>query len=151
MGKWRYMSPEQARGEKLDARSDLFSAAAVMFELFTGRQAVSRATRPRTIIENVGSMEVPSVCALRPELPTELDAPLRAALSRDRAQRATVGQVLNTLVNVCYGRSIPALPVTLARFLEEVPRHGRDGADDDDVSMVSSSGASSSASCSTRL
>ena len=36
MGKWRYMSPEQARGDRLDTRSDLFSAAAVIFELFTG-------------------------------------------------------------------------------------------------------------------
>ena len=36
MGKWRYMSPEQARGDSLDTRSDLFSAASVMFELFTG-------------------------------------------------------------------------------------------------------------------
>ncbi|TMQ14851.1 MAG: serine/threonine protein kinase, partial [Deltaproteobacteria bacterium] len=38
MGKWRYMSPEQARGDVLDTRSDLFSAASVMFELFTGEK-----------------------------------------------------------------------------------------------------------------
>ena len=47
MGKWRYMSPEQTRGDTLDTRSDLFSAAVVLFELFTGEK-LFRATRPRT-------------------------------------------------------------------------------------------------------
>ena len=142
MGKWRYMSPEQARGEELDARSDAFAAGAVLFELFTGHKLFT-GQDAEEIIENVAAMEVPSVCALRPELPADLDPPLQAALARDRARRATVAEVLDALVEVCYGRSIPALPVTLARFLEEVPPRGRGGADDDG-SMVSGSGPSSS-------
>lgn len=146
MGKWRYMSPEQARGEELDARSDTFAAGAVLFELFTGHKLFP-GQDAEEIVANVASMEVPSVCALRPELPSELDQPLRAALERDPARRATVGEVLNALVDVCYGRSIPALPVTLARFLEDVPRRGRGGSSADgnsDGSGVSAGGPSGS-------
>ncbi|MBA3499832.1 MAG: serine/threonine protein kinase, partial [Deltaproteobacteria bacterium] len=58
MGKWRYMSPEQTRGDTLDTRSDLFSAAAVLHELFTGDKLFP-GEEAEAIVENIRSMPVP--------------------------------------------------------------------------------------------
>src|ERR1043165_3622806 len=68
MGKWRYMSPEQARGDTLDTRSDMFSAASVMFELFTG-QKLFPGEEAEDIIKNIESMPIPKMSAIRPGLP----------------------------------------------------------------------------------
>src|SRR5207302_2369380 len=57
MGKWRYMSPEQTRGDTLDTRSDLFSAAVVMYELFTGDKLL-HGDEAEDIIKNIEKMPI---------------------------------------------------------------------------------------------
>jgi len=85
MGKWRYMSPEQTRGDLLDTRSDLFSAASVIYELFTGEKLFP-GDEAEEIIKNIDAMPIPRMSALRPGLPSRLDDVIRAHW---RASRST--------------------------------------------------------------
>jgi serine/threonine protein kinase len=106
MGKWRYMSPEQARGEMLDTRSDLFSAAAVMFELFTGEKLFP-GDEAEDIIKNIHEMALPKASKVRAGLPNRLDEILHSALARrplDRPARAAV--MLRSLTELSYESSI---------------------------------------------
>ncbi len=114
MGKWRYMSPEQALGEVLDTRSDLFSAASVMFELFTGEKLFT-GDDAEQITRNIQNMPIPSLRSVRPELPARLDEILAAPLARqpnDRPQRAAL--LVRALTELSYESSIVATSLDVA-------------------------------------
>ena len=81
-----YMSPEQARGEAVDARSDLFSLGAVLYEMATGRPAFTGASDAVTFEAILGREPVP-LRALNPDVPEELAAIVGKALEKDRALR----------------------------------------------------------------
>ena len=120
MGKWRYMSPEQTRGEDLQTRSDLFAAAVVLFELFTGDKLFP-GDEPEAIIQNIHQMEIPSVAARRPGLPPRLDAVLREALARDPAMRpARAAEMQRALVEISYESNILVTPLEVAAAVAEV-------------------------------
>jgi len=71
-GKHAYMSPEQARGEKLDARSDLFSFGIVLYEMATGRRAFAGSTTAVVFDEILNRMPTPPT-RVNPQLPRGLD------------------------------------------------------------------------------
>jgi len=81
-----YMSPEQARGLPLDARSDLFSLGAVMYECLTARRAFSGASAVGTLLEVV-SADLAPPSAIVPGIPRRLDAIVRKLLAKNRDAR----------------------------------------------------------------
>jgi len=120
MGKWRYMSPEQARGDSLDTRSDLFSAASVMFELFTGDKLFP-GDEAEDIIKNIETMPIPRMSGMRPGLPSRLDDVLAVALARkpiDRPSRPA--SILRSLIELSYESSIMATALDVAEALASV-------------------------------
>jgi eukaryotic-like serine/threonine-protein kinase len=86
VGTVAYMSPEQVRGETLDARSDLFSFGAVLYEMSTGRQAFAGNTTGVILDAFLNRAPTPPT-RVNPELPNEFEAIVTKALEKDRDLR----------------------------------------------------------------
>ena len=86
MGTPSYMSPEQIRREKLDARADLFSLGAVLYQMATGRQAFDGGTRTAIFHQILDEAPEPPLM-LNPGLPPKLGEIISKALEKDRGSR----------------------------------------------------------------
>src|SRR5467141_1559344 len=86
MGTVAYMSPEQARGEELDARTDLFSFGAVLYAMATARVAFSGPTAA-VILHAIVERTPPNPSALNSNLPSRFDDLVAKSLEKDRALR----------------------------------------------------------------
>ncbi len=118
-GKAAYLSPEQARAESLDHRSDLFAAGVVLYELLTDRRlfAVQGGAREAVIIHRVLNLEYPSPRDVHADISEALDGVCRWLLARDRDQRpADAFEALDALL------ACPEASARGARALAEVMR-----------------------------
>jgi len=96
-GTAKYMSPEQARGIAVDARSDIFSLGSVIYELITGKAAFEGETASDVIAE-ILKVEPAPAAELAPEIPPEIERILAKALCKDRDQRyQSAGELLADL------------------------------------------------------
>ncbi len=86
MGTAGYMSPEQVRGEKLDARTDLFSFGLVLYEMATGHRAFKGDTGP-SLQKAILNESPVSARALNPKIPPKLEKIIGKALIKDREAR----------------------------------------------------------------
>jgi serine/threonine protein kinase len=86
VGTVSYMSPEQAEGRKVDARSDIFSFGSVLYEMVTGRRPFEGATKMSTI-SAILQKEPPPPGSLAPNLPAELEKIILRCLRKDRDRR----------------------------------------------------------------
>ena len=93
MGTPNYMSPEQARGTKVDARSDLFSLGCVLYECLTGQKPF-QGESISVILVKILTEEPPPVDFASTGLPLEIGAVLKRALAKDPAARYASGALL---------------------------------------------------------
>lgn len=109
-----YMAPEQARGEVVDRRADIYSLGAIAFEMLTGRPPY-RGAGTFDILSKVMDAEVPRVLDLRPDCPEWLESVVRVALAKAPSDRfPTVSQLLEALQRKQVLERQPPLPKLLA-------------------------------------
>jgi predicted esterase len=117
LGTLAYMSPEQARGEELDARTDLFSFGAVLYEMATGRMAFPGNT-PAVIHDAILNREPAPLPQVNPDSPAKLDRIIRHALEKATEKRfASAAQMRAELQSlrqerlIEFGASVPITKV----------------------------------------
>ena len=107
MGTEGYMSPEQIRGEKLDARTDLFSFGLVLYEMATGQRAFAGDTAA-VLHEAILTHDPKPSKQLNPALPENLDRIIRKALEKDRDSRYSSASEMHVdLENLTQDISVP--------------------------------------------
>lgn len=123
-GKYGYMAPEQARSQPVDARADVFSAAAVLYELLTGTAPYPDAALP-VLLERVtrGIIDPPE--RHRGDIPDALLAVLRRGLAPDASQRFANARAFADALNAWLYTQPPSPEMELARVLESAMEGSR--------------------------
>jgi eukaryotic-like serine/threonine-protein kinase len=106
MGTAGYMSPEQVRGEKLDARTDLFSFGLVLYEMATGHRAFEGDTGPELHAAILNQTST-SARKLNPKVPAKLDEIIRKSLEKEREQRYHSAAELRTDLETLQRHNLP--------------------------------------------
>jgi len=112
IGTPRYMSPEQASGERsLDARSDVYALGTVCYEMLAGEPPFSGPS-VQAIVAKMLTTDAPSLRVLRPSISPALDAAVQRALSRVPADRwATAGEFVRAMENAERATQAASIPV----------------------------------------
>jgi len=119
IGTPNYMSPEQALGRPLDARSDIFSIGAILYELLTGQRAFDGRQVEETLAK-VASQQPAPIATISPDVPPELVQIVERAMAKDPAQRyQTAAEMRNDLVLIAArdesGRRATLTPGTIEK------------------------------------
>jgi len=121
-GKVAYMSPEQARGEKLDGRSDMYATGIVLWELLTGRQLFPPGKdQPQDLLARAKNPEVMRPSKRAPRVPVELDEICLKALAASKSDRYADCDEMRTALQAWLAQNAPTTDGTrMAGFLQEL-------------------------------
>ena len=120
----RYMSPEQASGDALDGRSDLYSLGAVAFFAATGRPPFDAPSAAGVLVKHAVE-PAPPLASARPGLPPRFAAAIDRCLAKNPAERWTSAEELATTIGSAGGSTLDVPPVVRA-FLREADAAGSD-------------------------
>ena len=121
LGTAQYLSPEQARGEIVDARSDLYSCAALLYELLTGRPPFTGDSPVSIAYQHVTEPPQPP-SAFDPEISPEIDAIVLTALAKKPADRyASAAEMRGDIERALDGQPVTARIPVQAALTESVP------------------------------
>ena len=110
IGTAQYLSPEQARGERVDARSDLYSAGCLMYELLTGRPPFTGDSPVAIAYQHVTENPVPP-SRIDPEIPPWIDAIVLKAMAKNPADRyQSAGEMRSDIQRGLAGMPVAAPP-----------------------------------------
>ncbi len=119
-GKFSYLSPEAARGEEVDARTDVFALGIITWEMLANRRLFV-ADDPYATIQLVREARIPSLPAISPNVPPQLDQIVRKALARDKNARfATMAEYGDALAEFMFDTEAKATARDLAAAVREV-------------------------------
>ena len=105
LGTPAYMSPEQAQGEGIDGRSDIYGLAVILFELLTGQQPYHGDTPMSVVVKHI-TEPVPHILDVKPDLPPAIEAVIEKAMAKDRDDRfPTVKALTEALEAVAQGET----------------------------------------------
>jgi eukaryotic-like serine/threonine-protein kinase len=107
LGTAAYLSPEQAQGETVDARSDVYSLGCVLYEMLTGRPPFTAESTLAVAYKHVREDPVPP-SQLNPDVPPELDAVAMTALAKDPAARYPSGGAMREALSAAATGEMPA-------------------------------------------
>ena len=121
-GKVAYMSPEQARGEKLDGRSDMYATGIVLWELLTGRQLFPPGKdQPQDLLSRAKNPEPPRPSKRAPRVPVELDEICVRSLASTREDRYKDCDEMRQALQAWLSANAPTTDGTrMSTFLEEL-------------------------------
>lgn len=124
-GKLSYMAPEQARGERVDARADVFAVGVLLWEALAGRR-LRNANSEFELLQSLVATEQPAPSSENPDVPPELDEICLRALATDREQRfPTAAAFRNELEHYMMKSGINASSRELGTVMSEMFRDDR--------------------------
>ena len=101
-----YMSPEQAQGEAIDGRSDIYGLGVILFELLTGQQPYHGDTPMSVVVKQITD-PVPHILDVKPDLPADIEIIIEKAMAKDRNERfQDVKSLANAINAVARGESL---------------------------------------------
>ncbi len=125
-GKIPYMSPEQVRGEALDASSDLFSLGVVLWETATGHRLFRRDSVEQAV-QAVLASPIPAPSEVHGSVPSRFDEIACKALARDRAMRyATAEELAGDLEELAQELKAGSSQILLSRLIDKLARAGEE-------------------------
>ncbi len=119
-GKFAYMSPEQSRGEAVDARTDVFAMGIVLWEMLTGGRLFD-GDSDLAVLRAVQQSVIASPARINPDVPPDLDAVVMKALERElEARFQTAGELERALVQCVLNHAQSADDTDLSSFVRRV-------------------------------